>query len=305
MRGLHGKGAIISNVGDNTLSIVDLLKLDEVEKIHMRSWFGPHHIVYDLNSIHLYISNSYSSSISKYDMILDKMIDTIFVGSSPCHLALNTKNNTLYVANEDSNSISVVDAHNMSLQAQIPVGEMPHDIKLSIDGKRLFVSNLKENTLSIIDTLSNSKEKCIYVNQNPNHMVLSKTGDLLYIANTNFSSLRQGSLTVVNTESLKVEDKIEVGKTPMDIALHEVDGQKLFITDMELNLVHILDIKEKKIIDQIAVGIMPLGIKADSFNKYLLVTNIGDNTLSVIDIKTMHLIKNVKVGKEPTSIVFI
>ena len=118
MRNIDALSTIISNVGDSTLSIINLLNLCEVRKIFLKKCFGPHHVVGDFCNKYLYITNSYNCTVSKYDLILDMIIDTVYVGSHPCHLVLNKRNGLLYVSNEDSNSISVVDAKTMAIQAQ-------------------------------------------------------------------------------------------------------------------------------------------------------------------------------------------
>ncbi len=135
-------------------------------------------------------------------------------------------------------------------------------------------------------------------------MKLSKDGKMLYIVNTNYSNSRKGSITIIDREELKVVDRIEVGKTPTDIAYGN-NEEYLFVSDIELNMVHVVDFKTKKVVEKLNTGKMPLCVQVDNLNKYLLTTNIQDNTLTIINLDKLNLVKNIKVGSEPTSILCV
>ncbi|PAB59474.1 YncE family protein [Anaeromicrobium sediminis] len=308
--------AFVANMGEDSISVVNLDMFHEREKINLYSHYltaigkkpflGPHDAVLDYNNKYLYTTNSHDSSVRVVDLIQNKVVKDFAVGSCPSHIAICKKKKAIYVSNTDSNSISILDMDTGELLTQIPTGNMPHHIKLSNDREKLYVLNLGSDNMTIIDTNVNDMEKTIPVNGNPYHMVLNKAGNILFIVNTSFSNMEGGSITLLDTKEYRIIDKIRVGKMPVEAILDKHE-ENLYITDSELNAVNVFSIKEKRLVDRIYVGRMPGSISFTPNYKYLLVSNVQDNTLSIIEVDKYRrkMVQTIKVGKEPNCIVVI
>ncbi len=87
-------------------------------------------------------------------------------------------------------------------------------------------------------------------------------------------------------------------KTPVQLAVSP-DGDRLYITGERADKLIVVDVKQKKVIKEIAVGKRPHGVVVSADGQQVYVTNRAGGTLSVIDAKTLTVTTEVKVGFEP------
>lgn len=301
---------IVSNFFEDSISIIDLLKGKELDKIKLynnrpcssSSQFGPHHIALDSKKKLLYVPNSWHNSLSIIDLVSVKVLDTIFVGSCPSQVVLCYKYKYIYVANTDSNSVSILSMDRLSLIAQLPTGQMPHGMTISRDEERVFVGNYGSGEITEILTKTNERVKNHRVQCNPWHLRIDKSGKFLYVVNYSSQFNREGRVYIYETDNLKEKMEISVGKMPVE-AISDHKNKYLYITDSDMACVHIYDLENKIYCDYIRVNPMPHGIELDNKNKRLFVTSIGKNLVDVIDISKKIVVKSIAVGREPTSII--
>ncbi len=138
--------------------------------------------------------------------------------------------------------------------------------KLILKGK-VVVANTGDDTLTLID-FDNGEIEIL---------------DLIKIA------------SVMDEKALRLKGYI-IG--PYDI----VSSQQgyVYCTNVYDNSVFKMDLKNKKIIDILAVGSYPTCIKY--FNKRLFIANTDSNSISIIDEESFSLVENIPVGEKPTYI---
>lgn len=303
---------IISNYYDDSISIVDTIVGKEIRRISLikdsllypPSHFGPHHIAVEGNTKYLYVPNTYHNSLAIIDLITGKLTDILYVGSCPSQVVLCKKYNSIYVANSDSNSVSVIQMDTLKIMLQIPTGEMPHGMVLSRDQERLFVANQGSRTITEIVTGKNIKEKCYSVEGNPWHLRLSNDGNLLFAVHYSHLYQRRGKIFIYEVKTMDLVNTIEIGKMPVEVS-SDKKNEIIYITDSDMDLVHVYNLKDNKAEEPIKVGKMPHGLEVNYERDEIYVTSIDSNLLHIIDGKKRIVKKNIKVGKEPTSIVIL
>lgn len=301
---------IVSNFFEDSISIIDLIQGKEVQKIKLygnghhfsSSQFGPYHIALDNRKNFLYVPNSWHNSISIIDLVSVKILDTVFVGSCPSQVVLCHKYKCIYVANTDSNSVSVLSMDKMSVILQLPTGEMPRSMAMTNDEEKIFVGNYGSGEITEILTKSNKKIKNHKVDCNPWHLRIDDSSELLYAVNYNNRSGDSGKVCIYETDTLKEIKRIHVGRTPIE-TISDNKNQYLYITDFDMDCVHIYDLKNHRYSDCIKVSVMPYGIELDNKDGRLFVTSVGRNTVDIIDIYKKTVVRSIPVGKEPTGII--
>jgi YVTN family beta-propeller protein len=165
----------------------------------------------------------------------------------------------------------------------------------------------------------------------PAGLVVSPDNQLLYVANRD-----SNDVAIIDTASLKIKQRITVGKHPYGIALStsglwlalvnvqddsvslintttqvqlqfkvgyhpycvafSMDDKTLYVTNTQDDSVTVIDITSQKTIATIAVGNTPEGISLD--DKYAYVANWGSSNVSVIDLHTNKVVATIKTGEK-------
>ena len=301
---------IVSNFFEDSISIVNLVQGKEIQKIklcdrghHFSSpQFGPHHMALCYERKLLYVPNSWNNSISIIDLVKIKVIDTVYVGSCPSQVILCPKYGHIYVANTDSNSISILDMDKLDLIVQLPTGEMPHGMAITNNKEKIYIGSYGSGEITEILTKTNEKVKDHKVQCNPWHLRIDSSGEFLYVVNYSNQFNRNGRIFIYETDALIEKDRIHIGKMPIE-TVSDNKNRYLYVTDFDMDCVHIYDLKNNRYNDCIKVNPMPHGIELDSKRGRLFVTSMGKNTVDIIDIYKKMVIQSILVGKEPTSVV--
>jgi len=301
---------IVSNFFEDSISIVNLVQGKEIQKIklcdsghHFSSpQFGPHHMALCYERKLLYVPNSWNNSISIIDLVKVKVIDTVYVGSCPSQVILCPKYGHIYVANTDSNSISILDMDKLNLIVQLPTGEMPHGMAMTNNEEKIFVGSYGSGEITEILTKTNEKVKDHKVQCNPWHLRMDGSGKSLYVVNYSNQFNRNGKIFIYEIGTLTEKNRINIGKMPIE-TISDNQNQYLYVTDFDMDCVHIYDLKNNRYNDCIKVNPMPHGIELDSKKGRLFVTSMGKNTVDIVDICKKMVIQSILVGREPTSVV--
>jgi YVTN family beta-propeller protein len=267
------------------------------------NYFGPHGIALDMNRKFIYTANSYNGSISIIDMIMDKITESIYVGTSPCHVSLCKRSNMLYTSNYDSDTISGIDLNKKIVAVQIPVNRMPHYLEATNDGKKLYVSSMGSESLIEIDTDSNNVTKEIDIGCNATHFYLTKNNDYIYAVGSKFDSDNKGMICVIDLKLQKSVELYKVGMYLSDIACKE-SNQEMLVTDAETSYIYKIDIKDGKLIGKANTFKLPSCINMDNEKNKVIVSTQFDDILQIFNFNDLRLLKSVSIGKDINSLNF-
>ncbi len=119
--------------------------------------------------------------------------------------------------------------------------------------------------------------------------------DQSYIAATNPDS---NSITIINTQSLKVKSEIKVGDAPRTLSFTP-DSKNIVVSNQGYNTISIVDIDKEVELAQYPVGSMPYGVVNNG--DYAFVSEFGIGRISAVDLSTGLVVGNVNVDEFPSA----
>ena len=244
----------------------------------------------------------------------------------------------VYVPNSDAASVSVIDPTTMRVVDRFPVGVRPHHVTPSWDLKKLYVNNTEGNTLTEIDPVTGRPTRNIPITDpynlyftpdgtkaivvaeryqrldfyNPSDWSFIKsvgipwagvdhadfTADGRYfIASCEFS----GQVVKVDTESMEVVGRVNVGSLPIDVKMSP-DGTVLYVANQGRHGVSLVDPETMTEIGFLRTGTGAHGLNVSRDAATLFVSNRMEGTISVIDFATRSVRETWKVGGSPDMI---
>jgi YVTN family beta-propeller protein len=160
-------------------------------------------------------------------------------------------------------------------------------LALSPDGARLFALNVLGDTLTSVDLASRAIVKTVPLPAEPYAIVPAGDGRSLFV------SLWGGAkVLLVDASTLAIQSEVAVGEHPSAMVLSP-DGRRLFVACASTNAVFVVDVVERRALEQVKVALYPeaphgstpngLGLSPDG--KTLLVANADNNSVAVVDVE--------------------
>lgn len=289
---------LTGNIGDDTISIIDLNNLDKGQKIclakdsHKR--LGPWDMVMK-NDKDLYILNSFDESLMTLNLESFNATNLRKLGRSP--ICIRRYKSMIYILNCDSNSLSILNEADLMLLEEIPLNEKPSDIQIddirsqayivSTNGSSISRMNLKDNSLTTFS-----------IEGQPFRLYLdnSKVYVLSYVNNglTNYSSI---SILDANDKVLK---EYKIKGNYMDLALY---NGGIFMTNPEDGYLYEFSTIKRKLKRRLHLGGMPNKLIIDG--SFFYISDMINNLVFVVDIINNRIIKRINVGKEPQGLLLL
>ncbi len=139
--------------------------------------------------------------------------------------------------------------------------------------------------VAVFDTSSGKLVAEVPTEIHPYDLVLDPSGDTLYVSNW-----ASRSVSVIDTNTLKVKAVLRVGANPNDMALN-TDG-RLFVACSNENSVYVIDTRTLRPVEVIRtsmhrmapVGSTPDALAIDPAARLLFIANADNNNVAVVDI---------------------
>lgn len=158
----------ISNVGDNTITVVDGETQKPITKITVGNSIQT--MGFQTTTKKLYGVSPVDDTVAVIDTTKEAYpVKIISVGKQPRSLIFNTITNRIYVSNATDSSISVIDGTSDEVIATIPLpsGGFPLVLSANTELNKIYAVAYGSNYLSVINGETNTLEKQIVVGQNP------------------------------------------------------------------------------------------------------------------------------------------
>lgn len=238
----------------------------------------------------LYIVNSNSESLSKYDTDSGEVINNFLnVGQYANQIYIN--DGTAYVVNSGEHNIQVIDLETETTSGfiQCPNGSNPYWMVIIPNNEKGYVSGLFTNMVYVFDPLTNEITNSISVGNGPEGVYYYE--NRVYVLNTCYGS-DNGTISVIDTETDMVVETITVANNPQFAAVDDQARLHAVCTGNYSNIsgeVHIIDLQDYENISTIAIGGTPTRIcihpngtsyLADGMGQGFMAYNIED--LSII-----------------------
>lgn len=167
-------------------------------------------------------------------------------------------------------------------------------------GEEAFKLLVVSSSLDAVEVYGYPEKKMlttIPVGKNPRDILISEDKRLAFV-----NSLDEGTITVIDLETLKVSATIGVGEKPWDMKISP-DGRYLYVTDYGGASVAVVDLGTMKVASKIKVGEAPAAMSFADEGRRIFVANSGSNDVSVIDVATRRVVGTVPVGPRPEHVI--
>lgn len=249
-----------------------------------------------------------TQSIQLIDTRSGKILDNITVARCWLGLKFSADEKFLYAAGGNDNwIIKYAVKHNKLIMQDTLVLGKKWPVKISpagidIDDKRnlLYVVTKEDNSLYIVNLNTKKILGKYQLGGEAYTCLLSPDRKELYI-----SCWGCDKLIVFNTITRSIDKEINVGDNPNDICLTK-DGKYLFVANANDNLVSVIDVRLKKVIEILTSSLYPDAPQGSTTNglalspdeKTLYIANADNNCLALFDVSKPG--KSVSKGFIPT-----
>ena len=301
--GMAGPTAWVSNEKDNSITIIDLEKLEVIETVEVGQ--RPRGLVFSRDFTKLYICASDDDTVQVMDTASREILYDLPSGADPEFFDIHPNDRLLYIANEDDAITTVVDTQSRTVIAQINVGVEPEGMAVSHDGKWAVTTSETTNMVHWIDVERQELVANTLIDARPRYARFTADDKLLWA-----SSEIGGTVSIIDVKSKEIIHKIEfaVDGVPQE-ALQPVgmrltsDGKLAFVALGPANRVAIVNAKTFEVEDYILVGRRVWHTDYTPDETLLVSTNGVSNDVTVIDIASRRAIKSIQVGRFPWGVV--
>ncbi len=254
-----GKTAIVTNYGahgdGDSLSVIDLDRMQEVGHVTYPGCKGPHGIVIQGNKA--FFTNEGDKTIVEFDFVANTLDQQIVEGRKRPHmLAMAKDGKSMFVSNIESNDVSMLttkDGKKWS-QADIGTGKGPEGIDISPDEQEVWAANSGDGTVSIIEVKKRKVEKLDVKTKRSNRLKFTPDGKLVLI-----SDMGTGELVIVDAAARREVKRLPLGKSAEGI-LVQPDGSRAFVAVSGDNKIAVVDLKTLEVTTTFPAGKDPDGL---------------------------------------------
>lgn len=290
----------VSNLGERQITIIDITNGETIGEIITSSGVVAVKAVPENNVV--YAATFESGGIDVYDLETKEYIKTIelpdavlTVWHSPgddkqvylhlmtggAALDYNPNNEVLYVANYNANYIATIDTDTNQVLEKIPVSAHPFAIKVDPVTNKILIANMAGNEITFLVPDEDDDKK---------HTISStvKTGTVPWGIDIDTDNHRayvthRGAhyITILDTITEKIVDKIEVGDDTQAIAVDSEERQ-IYVSYLQQNKIVKIDGKTNQIVNTIESGALAWDLVADSESHRLFATMKGEDKVFVL-----------------------
>lgn len=242
--------AYVTNLGSNTISVIDALALTVIDTIPVG--VAPLGIAVHPDGKSVYVVNQFDDNVSIIDTATRVVTETVAVGARPTAVAFSPDGLTAWISNWEDDTVSVLDTTTRTITATIPVGDGPFGIAVHPGGSVAYVT--------CTGSTSQARERVLAALQ----------GQMERPADARGSS--PGEVSVIDTSTLAVIASVPVGIDPVGVAFHPAGGTAYVANSGDDN-VSVIDVATHTEIDTVVVGAFPTGVAADPNGDLIWVAN--------------------------------
>ncbi len=250
-----GDKAYVSNVGENTISVVDLKEGSETGKITTPDFSFPHGIAFTPDARIAVVTSERTQKIMIIDARNDEILRTIDTEEAGTHMVvIDDTGRWAYFSNRESNTVSIMDLNDYRIVASIPAGEGAEGIALSPDGKQIWTGDRRGNTVTVIDTEARRVIQKLPAGGAPIRAAFSPDGTRVFVPNST-----SADVFVYAADSREHLKTIKVGGSPGGVVF-SADGAYAYVACGGEGMVYAIDTATLEVSGKVSVGQGPDGI---------------------------------------------
>ena len=218
---------------------------------------------------------------------------TIKVGSHPVGRAVDTRTHEAFVADFIDGTVSVVDPVARKVKHVTKVGAGVSRIVVDSGAGQAYL--IRPNYLTVLDTTTYAITANIAVGEDPTGVAFDGFG-FVYV--TNYSS---DSLSIIDLANKVVMRTVDVGDSPMDVAVDPV-SRKIYVADLDSRDLWIMYGPVSEVTQRIALGGSPTAVTVDPKTSVAYVLDRDHGRMVALDPTTYGLTWSVTSGYSPSDL---
>jgi YVTN family beta-propeller protein len=291
--------AFVTDMGDSTVSVVDLDLAREVQTIAV----GPAPIGMALHlgrTPLIATANSKARNVTLIDPVRREALpQTVQTGNGPEDVAFSADGHQLAATSYFEKSVTFSDVASHALLGD-PItfdDKIPRHLLMSSDGSELYVLlHDQEGAVAVVDYVSRKVVKTIPIGPFPIDFALAANGSYLLVA-----CFDAQTVTRVDLRTRTVADTFHVD-TGAGIAAHPTRPVLYSMLNFDGAIIA-FDYAEHKALATIDVGGAPAHGVVTPDGRFLYAANSDGNNLAQIDTATNAAVVRIAVGADPQSVV--
>lgn len=230
----RGDRFLISQMTTASIHVMQLPEIERIESVYTGGSM-PKVVAYSPDEKLIAVSNWGPSTIAIIDAATLKRIELLqYPAKTPRGLAFSPDGKYLYIAYFDSGHIIKASTQTWKSEKMWHTGGANRHIVIDSVGKYAYISNMAYSNVYILNLENDKIEKAIDVGPMPNTIALTPDDRFLYVSCRGpnnpksylLRSLVDGSIHVIDTDSLEVVEIIPGGNQPTGLAISP-DGKLL------------------------------------------------------------------------------
>lgn len=211
----------------------------------------------------------------------------------------------LLVVNKSADSVWRLALRDGSKTGEFRTGKGPHEIAVASHGRTALVSNYGRqtsgNSLSVLDLANGTPTRLIDLGEHgAPHGVHFLRGDERAVVTTEGSA----SLLVVNVESGRVEQVIQVGEGTGHMVALSPDGKTAYVTKIGAGTLSLIDLESGRKTREVRAGKGAEGVAVRPDGREVWVSNRAEDTITVHDPATLAVKRRMSSRGFPIRVAF-
>lgn len=252
----------------------------------------------DLNSYYILTLNR-SSDISVIDPLLgfggSKLFTLVMMKSPGEDWVLTADREKLFVTLPVINQVAVIDTRSWKVLNYVDTGVKPSSIVLQADQKYLWIGNDGGDGVTVIDTATATVAATIATGKGHHEIVVSGDSRFAYVSNR-----ENGTVSLIDVAKLEKIKDVEVGPTPVSLALSELSKSLYALGEKEVAVINV----QGDVVTRIKTKTGSRSVRFAPGGRYGFVVHSAENTVSIFDAASNQMLHEFKVGKAPDQVVF-
>ena len=250
-----GRKAWVSNVGDRTVSVVDLQSYKVVKTIRSPNLDTPHGMGVTPDGRWLMLTSEGSRRLVLIDAGRDVIARTTTTSQKGSHMiAMAQDGREAWVANRGSDTVSLVRLPELRVRRNVKVGPGPEGIAASPNGRVVAIALQGNGQVVLLDVPSQQAVASLPAGQTPIRVAFVPRSFTALVSNRG-----SNDVTVLDLLSRRVLSTVKVGAGPGGIAIN-ASGSRAYVSNGGSNTVSVISIPGYEVKSEIKAGSRPDGI---------------------------------------------
>jgi len=298
----------VTNRDSNDVSVVDTQTDRVLGSIPLGNFSNAHMAMLTGDGKKLLVSATGKDRFLIVDLATQNVERSIETGSSPEHFDITTDNRLAYIGNMKDSTVSVVDLIEGRETVRMTGFSGPHGVSVLPNQGKVYVSNLGAPEVTVLGSpLEQTAEKHLAIGdvhhaagrepqpylaslEGISHPTLTPDGKFIYAADGD-----AGEVTVIDTQSDRITNRIQVGKAPWR-AYASPDGAYMLVLNNGDKTVSVIETTKRTVVATLQAGAQMTGVNFTQGGRKAYVISRGDSTVYVFDMKTLKQIRRLKIG---------